>query len=686
MSYRKAANLDKNLIFAEYFNDEQSVRRNGGVPTDVVFDKGTVDFALTDAKIQYPAQFSHQAQSPFSCRVIVKKNSLDDYGWLFVIEDNNTYELRVDQNTGYLRSYVMGDNVGSTGVSIPIGEWFEIVHTCDGFNDHNYYINGELDYNATNSVDPGSFNKDLFFGIRGATVGGDVEQKLAEFYNKELTAEEVTNLYNDARYVVPSLEHPQQVDAPMNVSNCVNLSYDDGLGGGFSNGTPTGFKAVSDGTSFQGCGTADEISFVNGQKVIITFDLVRNSGIMPSFTLRDSLGGSTVHDGGYLSPNEGSNIHEVEVNSTTTGVVFFHNSSQVTDYEITNLSVFLRTVQPTSKILHVTAFDGVCRNLLSGDHARNLMDAGKGTFNDGTVESWVPYGTNIVINEDNALKIEYVDHGSGARMYFRETYDINTDLIDQKTYKWVFTAKKTPGNQSIRLWDGVANFYQAITDEYEEYEMEFVCSHTVNCYITPADMSAGEIVWIKDWRLEELIPEVVNTDIEVVKEGQIRVPRFNGSTSKVDCGDYNDLTGDITILSWVSSSGSQGIESPQIIKRGDLAFAINTTWGQLFVTSDDSTYANSGNFSIMSDDMFLATLIRKASGEVTFYINGKQEDTADQDSGTPVSEVISTKIGNNVGSNRGWKGLIPEVIILEGLLTPAEISQYFSSTKHLYNK
>jgi len=128
-------------------------------------------------------------------------------------------------------------------------------------------------------------------------------------------------------------------NADMNVSNCVNLSYDDGVGGGFSNGTPTGFDVVSDGTSFQGCGTADEITYVNGQKYIITFDLVRNSGAMPSFTLRDSLGGSTIHDGGYLSPNEGSNVHEVEVTSTTTGVVFFHNSSQVTDYQITNLSV-----------------------------------------------------------------------------------------------------------------------------------------------------------------------------------------------------------------------------------------------------------------------------------------------------------------------------------------------------------
>jgi hypothetical protein len=29
MAYRRAKNLDKNLVFAEYFNSEQEVRRNG---------------------------------------------------------------------------------------------------------------------------------------------------------------------------------------------------------------------------------------------------------------------------------------------------------------------------------------------------------------------------------------------------------------------------------------------------------------------------------------------------------------------------------------------------------------------------------------------------------------------------------------------------------------------------------
>jgi len=170
--------------------------------------------------------------------------------------------------------------------------------------------------------------------------------------------------------------------ADMNTSNCVNLSYDDGVGGGFSNGTPTGFDAVSDGTSFQGCGTADEISYVSGQKYIITFDLVLNSGTIPSFTLRDSLGGGAIHDGGYLSPNQGSNVHEVEVNSTTTGVVFFHNSSQVTNYQITNLSVKDADTNWETGVGVIVAngvanFDGTQTGIVDGSLVQNnILQAG----------------------------------------------------------------------------------------------------------------------------------------------------------------------------------------------------------------------------------------------------------------------------------------------------------------------
>ena len=40
------------------------------------------------------------------------------------------------------------------------------------------------------------------------------------------------------------------------------------------------------------------------------------------------------------------------------------------------------------------------------------------------------------------------------------------------------------------------------------------------------------------------------------------MPKFDGLTSRIDCGSYHDLTGDVTILAWVkphnAGEGGQG--------------------------------------------------------------------------------------------------------------------------------
>ncbi len=120
----------------------------------------------------------------------------------------------------------------------------------------------------------------------------------------------------------------------LNVSNCVNGDYTT-----FANGTPIGFDATSNGTSTHEAGTADEIAFVSGQKYIVTFDMVLNSGTAPVFNFRQSLGGSTITDEGAQLANAGANVFEFTVNWTGTGVLQFNNNSTATDFEITNLSV-----------------------------------------------------------------------------------------------------------------------------------------------------------------------------------------------------------------------------------------------------------------------------------------------------------------------------------------------------------
>jgi hypothetical protein len=182
-----------------------------------------------------------------------------------------------------------------------------------------------------------------------------------------------------------------------------------------------------------------------------------------------------------------------------------------------------------------------------------------------------------------------------------------------------------------------------------------------------------------------LIPEVINTDIEVVKEGQIRTPRFDGLISKISVGEYNDLTGDITIISWVNAKSSGENTTGTILDNAKLRIHLNSA-ARIYVYSDGAAYSYSELSSIKLDGTYHSVIItRSSSGVTTIYIDSV-DFTVDNSSGTPAAGTEPTTIGNRDVGNRTWDGNIPELIILDGLLTPKEISQYYTSTKNLYNK
>ena len=120
----------------------------------------------------------------------------------------------------------------------------------------------------------------------------------------------------------------------LNVSNCVNGNYTT-----FGGASPTAFNATSNGGGMHTAGTADEISFVSGQKYIVTFDEVLNSGTAPYFDIAGDIGGGSISAEGLQLSSVGSNVFEFTSNTTTTGNLLFINSVTVTDFEITNISV-----------------------------------------------------------------------------------------------------------------------------------------------------------------------------------------------------------------------------------------------------------------------------------------------------------------------------------------------------------
>jgi len=673
MGYRRARNLDKNLVFAEYFNSEQEVRRNGGVPTDVVFDKGMATFNGSSSDIILNSITLIRKGQPGSLRVRFASNdktannvavgsNFIEGNYSYIGYYSNELRLSTDKNTLVVYS-VSGLNNDQI---------YDVIITLDPDNlAMKMYVDGSLvatdDYSAKDSYTLNRFGK-----LGGGTARFDGDIELFQCYNKVLTAEEVSNLYNDARYVLPQLNVAQQLGADLNVSNCENDSYDS-----FDGASATGFHAVYTTSGTQVAGTADEVSFVSGQKYIVTFDATLTSGQAPYFALKYSFGG------GYLTgtpiAESGSNVYEFTPAATTTGVLAFLNNAAA-EFTISNLSVKLQTVAPLSPILNVNARSGVCRNLLSGDSiGDNLNVSNCENVDYTTFANATPNGFDATSNGAATHKARTADE---IALVSGQKYVVTFDLV---------LNSGTAPNCDISAHGGGASS----SDEGDQTAsaganvFEFTCNQTTTGVLRFQNISTAADYSITNLSVKKYIPEVTNTDIEVVKEGSIRVPRFNGSTSKIDCGGYHDLTGDITIIFWMNPYSYGGGNYGRLLENGQLRIYIREQGGYrtVWISSDggvNNIYAAADSYDFHHPVLFIIT--RTSTGVTYVYKDGELFAQIDTDTGTPVAGSTNIILGNISTDIRSFDGLISEVILLEGLMTAAEISQYYTATKHLYGK
>lgn len=159
------------LVFRETFNSEQSVRKNGGTPTDVTFSNGVGSFNGTSSRITY------------------KINLLGTYSIRFRLKDANTSALQrlIDGRAGSgfgLLTLNMGVLSGLNGT---------------------YYVNGAATTSITGGTDEvvvsgtTTFISSIIFLGSDYFAGGnlDADVELFEIYEGTLTASEVKNLYEN---------------------------------------------------------------------------------------------------------------------------------------------------------------------------------------------------------------------------------------------------------------------------------------------------------------------------------------------------------------------------------------------------------------------------------------------------------------------------------------------------------
>jgi len=356
-----------------------------------------------------------------------------------------------------------------------------------------------------------------------------------------------------------------------------------------------------------------------------------------------------------------------------------------------------RDIAPDIKdrtILDVNAFGGSVVNRLTGDVYGDYMDSGKGDFDTDETGDWTPYGNNtveIVTDTDAlngyALKITYVDNSNGAYSYFRETRSLNQDLVVGKVYELVHRIKVNTGSTlNVLSPDGIEKVIR--NTEYKTYTFRFTCTSATNntFVIGGGGMGTGEIAYLDYWYVKEVIPEPTIINVDVVKDGDVRVMQFGNGNGGVNPGFYDDFSGSNTTLFWIK------IDKYTL---GDELYFFSNDEFEMRVLSGLShfyAYGGGGNYvqsvTTLYDMIGVWTLVTFVKNSVNtdnckLYVNGSLERTSLTVSSTSTNAL---RIGANYSGTYPTTGKISAFRIIDGLLTAEEISQIYTSEKHLYNK
>jgi len=156
----------------------------------------------------------------------------------------------------------------------------------------------------------------------------------ARFWNKALTAAEVTASYQNATV---SFADQYGVEPAQNVSTCVQDASDPYTS--FTSVSATGFTAIQTGAVASIAGTADEIALVLGKNYRVSF-YIANTSQAPRVSFAESLTGSVLQElVGLGVMTTGTQTFDVTyTGATATGVLKFDNTAAAS-YAMTLLSI-----------------------------------------------------------------------------------------------------------------------------------------------------------------------------------------------------------------------------------------------------------------------------------------------------------------------------------------------------------
>jgi hypothetical protein len=172
---------------------------------------------------------------------------------------------------------------------------------------------------------------------------------------------------------------------------------------------------------------------------------------------------------------------------------------------------------------------------------------------------------------------------------------------------------------------------------------------------------------------------LVNTAVTPVRQGSIYAMDFNVvGTSKLDCGNYDSLLGDVTVIAWYKARTTGQNSAGRIFDNGQMQIHAGG-----YFTRNSSSFINF--LSAWKLGIYQQLIITSTSTGITnMYINGVLVGSANQSAGTPVAATSNMFVGNLLNNGRTWNGTINQVRIIKGILTSQEAQQLFDNERHDY--
>ena len=188
------------------------------------------------------------------------------------------------------------------------------------------------------------------------------------------------------------------------------------------------------------------------------------------------------------------------------------------------------------------------------------------------IGSWDNVSSNDVTNDSGAIKITYVDHQAGAVIYFRDSDDLSSNLTVGSLYKLTFKAKVNTGSVTFRV--SATSAYDSIITEtdFTSKTIYFKATSTNNNWIEQQGMGSGEIIWLKDFALKEVLMgnhATTNFFEEQITNGDMTSePTINGQNITHSNSHHIRQAGPLGGQSWIMTvtNGSGGGDSQIKVK------------------------------------------------------------------------------------------------------------------------